>query len=395
MSPKPHILYIASWYPGKNAPALGNFIQQHARAASIENVISVVYASADKTKEEGKIEIEETHNGNLSEYRVYYGKINSPVPVLSKLRKREAYRNAIKTGIEAAEQKKGKAALLHVHVIWPAAVAVLPLLDKLNLPLVISEHWSGYLPEDGNYKGIIQKNISKRLADKARHITVVSQRLVEAMKAHGLGRSFSILPNAVDTTIFHSGEKISSGKTEIKLLHVSMLVDREKNISGLLRVMKELEVRPEISLEIIGDGPERTLFEEMAQQSGILNRSVFFRGFKTAEEIASAMQQADALIMFSNFEGMPVTIIEAQCCGLPAIATKVGYIPNMVNASQGILVEPQNESALKNAVLEFSQNRNSFDREKISAEAREKYSLVAVGQELNNLYASILEKNER
>jgi hypothetical protein len=84
-------------------------------------------------------------------------------------------------GIESALYKNGKADIIHLHVIWPAAVALLPMLEKMNLPLIISEHWSGYLPEDGNYKGIIQKNISKRIAEEASHITVVSQRMADAM----------------------------------------------------------------------------------------------------------------------------------------------------------------------------------------------------------------------
>lgn len=395
MEAQTHILFIASWYPGKNAPALGNFIQLHARAAALENKISVVYASSDKDLEEGNAVVESKLSENLFECRVYYGKINSSVPLLSSLKKRHAYRNAVMSGVEAAVKKNGPIDILHLHVIWPAAVAVLPLLDELKVPLIISEHWSGYLPEDGNYKGLIQKNISKRIAEKAKHITAVSQRMIDAMKAHGLGKSFSILPNAVDTTIFQPAKNRSADPSKLKLLHVSMLVDREKNISGLLRVMKELEVRPEVSLEIIGEAADRYLFEEAAAQSGILNKTVFFRGFKNAEEIAAAMQNADALIMFSNFEGMPVTIIEAQCCGLPVIATKVGYIPNMVLDSQGILVEPVNESGLKNAVLDFIKKRDSFDREKIATEAMEKYSLQAVALELNNLYASILDKNEQ
>jgi glycosyltransferase involved in cell wall biosynthesis len=391
MEEKPHILFIASWYPHKGAPALGNFIQQHARAAAIDNKVTVIYAFADEEVEEGELESINELNGNPVTYIYSYGKIRSSIPVISQLKKRNAYRNAIKTGIDWAIYENGKPDLLHVHVIWPAAVAVLPLLDELNIPLVISEHWSGYLPEDGNYKGIILKNITKRLADKAEHITAVSQRMIDAMKAHGLGKSFSILPNAVDTSLFHY-KQVATDHSKLKLLHVSMLVDREKNISGLLRVMKELEVRPEVSLEIIGDGPERALFEEQAKQSGIFNKSVFFRGLCNAQEIATAMQNADALIMFSNFEGMPVTIIEAQCCGLPVIATKVGYIPNMVNEAQGILVDPVNESGLKNAVLDFVKRKDTFDRAKIGAEATGKYSLQAVGQELNRLYASILEK---
>ncbi|CAN5828642.1 glycosyltransferase [soil metagenome] len=395
MEKKAHILFIASWYPTSNAPALGNFIQLHARAAALENNVSVIYAASDENVEEGEVESINESSGNLKTFLFSYGKIKSSLPLITQLRKREAYKNAVRTGINRAIEENGKPDVLHLHVIWPAAVAVLPMLDELNIPLIISEHWSGYLPEDGNYKGIIQKNISKRIAEKAKHITAVSQRMIDALKAHGLGNTFSILPNAVDTTVFHPLENQSADNSKLKLVHVSMLVDREKNISGLLRVMKELEVRPEVSLEIIGDGAERNIFETQAAQSGILNKSVFFRGFCNAEEIAAAMQNADALIMFSNFEGMPVTIIEAQCCGLPVIATKVGYIPNMVLESQGILVDPVNESGLKNAVLEFLQKRDLFDREKIAVNAMAKYSLQSVALELNNLYASILDKHEQ
>ncbi|CAN5248470.1 glycosyltransferase [soil metagenome] len=384
-----HILFVCSWYPGKNSPVLGNFIQQHAKAAALTNRISVVYASADKSLESGKFLLEENHNNNLSEYRIYYGKIISSVPVLSKLKKREIYKNAIEQGIDAAIKKNGKIDLLHLQVIWPAAVAVLPLLDKLKVPLIISEHWSGYLPEDGNYKGLIQKNISKRIAEKAKLITIVSDRMSDAMKKHGLGKNFLLLPNAVDSQIFNYWKKENT-TTNLKLLHVSMLVDREKNISGLLNVMSALKGHSEISLDIIGDGPEKNKYEDFAQQENILNKSVLFRGIANPAAIAKAMQEADALIMFSNFEGMPVTIIEAQCCGLPIIATKVGFIPNMVDESQGLLVESGNEDALKNTILSFSENRNNYNSKNISDKAIKTYSLEAVGEQLNSIYAAIL-----
>ncbi|HTL82371.1 MAG TPA: glycosyltransferase, partial [Bacteroidia bacterium] len=161
MSDIRHILFICSWYPNREAPALGNFIQQHAIAAAAHDKISVVYARATSSLPEGEQDVAESHRGNLSEYVIYYGKVRSKFPLLSKLQKRDAYRKNIRFGVEKAIQKNEKPDIVHVHVIWPAAVAVLPLLNEMNCPLVISEHWSGYLPEDGNYKGLIQKNISK------------------------------------------------------------------------------------------------------------------------------------------------------------------------------------------------------------------------------------------
>ena len=88
--------------------------------------------------------------------------------------------------------------------------------------------------------------------------------------------------------------------------------------------MHELKNNVSIQLTIIGDGPEKKQHEELAKQMEILDHNVTFLGFMNSNEVAQSMQQADALIMFSNFEGMPVTIIEGLCCGLPIIATNVG-----------------------------------------------------------------------
>ncbi len=391
---KLHILFIASWYPNRNIPDLGNFIQSHARAAALRNKISVVYASAEKEMEEGRIEIVEKHSGNLSEYVIYYGKIKSKVPLIGKLKKREAYRNAIRIGIENASKRNGAPDLIHVHVIWPAAVAVLPLLGEMKIPLVISEHWSGYLPEDGNYKGIIQKNFSKQLAEKSKHITVVSSRMENAMRAHGLGKTFSLLPNTIDRNIFNLSAK-TKNENAFRLLHVSGLTDREKNISGLLRVMKRIEKHTEITLQVIGEGMERSGHEKLAKELGLLNKTVFFQGYQPSVEIANEMHRSDSLIMFSNFEGMPVTIIEAQCCGLPVIATRTGFIPEMVKADQGILVECGNEMELEKAILKMQSGKNNYSPSDISTAALQQYGFDAVGEKLNSLYHSILKSDER
>lgn len=55
-----------------------------------------------------------------------------------------------------------------------------------------------------------------------------------------------------------------------------MLVDREKNISGLLKVMHELKNNVSIQLTIIGDGPEKKQHEELAKQMEILDHNVTF-----------------------------------------------------------------------------------------------------------------------
>ncbi len=396
---KLHILFLASWYPNRDAPALGNFIQRHARAAALHHTISVVHVYSDAALAEGEQQVEETHTGDLHEYGVRYGKIRSSLPLISQLKKRNVYRAAVKAGMARVIDQHNAPDILHVHVIWPMALAALPLIQEpRNIPLVITEHWSGYLPEDGNYKGYILKNYSQKLVARASHITVVSKRMQEAMMKQSLNGTFSLLPNAVDTTLFApvgKDRQTENKKLRFRLLHVSMLVDREKNISGLLRVMKKLEGNAEITLDIAGDGPERETHMQHARELDILDKTVFFRGYKSPAEVAVEMGKADALVMFSHFEGMPVSIIEAQCCGLPVIATKTGSIPEMVNAQQGILVEPGDEAALEKAIRKLVEQHDSFSAEQIRNTAVHRYSMEAVGAQLDQLYRSILEKDGR
>lgn len=387
--PRPHILFLASWYPNRNAPALGNFIREHARAAALKYEVSVVYACSDEKLAEGKTELVKNEEAHLTEYILYYGKIRSSAPIVSQLKKRKAFRNAVQLGVDEAIKAKGQPTLLHLHVIWPMAIAALQVAKALNVPIVISEHWSGYLPEDGNYRGRAMKYYSKLLADRSAHVTVVSSRMEAAMKEHGLGKVFSLLPNTIDTQLFHPATSArNDGK--FRLLHVSMLVDREKNISGILRVMKRLEQHPDIVLEIAGDGPERAAHEQHADELGLFGKTVFFSGFHRAEGIAEAMRHSDALLMFSHFEGMPVTIIEAQCCGLPVIASKVGAIPSMVNENQGLLVAPGDEAALEKAILQLKATRSHYSSAAIRERAAAHYSREAVAASLEKIYSSLL-----
>ena len=98
------------------------------------------------------------------------------------------------------------------------------------------------------------------------------------------------------------------------------------------------------------------------------------------------MQQSSALLMFSRYENQPCVILEALCCGLPVIATKVGGIPEIINESNGILVEPGNEIQLLNACLMLMKNNDRFNGMAISQQSRELFSYGAVGKQFADLY---------
>jgi glycosyltransferase involved in cell wall biosynthesis len=388
-SSQPHILFIASWYPHKHAPTQGIFIRRHALVASQTHRISVVFAYGDALLLPGETRIDIITDNGITEIRIAFSTQTASGKLLGKWIKSRRYKTAIASGIEKAIAKNGYPSIFHLHVIWRGIVGLLPIIKKYNLPLLISEHWSGYLPEDGNYRGFLLKYYTRQAMKLASHVTVVSKRMQDAMERHGLHANYSILHNVVDTSVFQLPVQKSAHETQFRLIHVSSLVDREKNCRGLFRIMKHLQQHSSVHLHIIGDGPERMLHEAYVKQLDIEER-VHFKGALTPLGVAQAMQQADALILFSHFEGMPCVIAEAQCCGLPVLATRVGEIPQMVDSTQGLLVDPSDESAMVDAILEVQKNKKNFDAKQIHDRAIVTYGSEAVSSELVRLYSSMI-----
>jgi L-malate glycosyltransferase len=383
-----HILFVASWYPNRNQPVLGNFIQRHAHAVAARHKVSVVaaFSSADHCG------MDERHEGNLSEYVNLYPKLKDGDKVLSKMRKVKAYRKAMREAIEKSIKRNGKPDIIHVHVAWPAALVVLPMAKELGCPIIVTEHWSGYLPEDGNYRGFFLKHYTKNLVSKAHAVTVVSEKMKTAMNLHGLAGEFHQLPNAADTSVFRN-EPLEKKDETFRFLHVSMLVDREKNISGMLKAFAQASGQSAFELTIVGDGPERKNHEQTAKELRIQDK-VHFVGLKSPAEIAELMNSHDALLMFSNFEGMPVTIIEAQCCGMPVLATNTGAIREMLTNPKDIMVNPGDVTQLSKAML-LMKNSLAEEREipsirkAISEKAHLRYSYEAVADNLNSIYQQV------
>lgn len=386
---KLHILFVASWYPNRNQPVLGNFIQRHAQAVAAHHNVSVVAAFSSVNHNC----IDEKHEGNLSEFVAHYPKLKDGDHVLTKVRKVKAYRKAMRELIQRSIAKHGEPDIIHVHVAWPAALVVLPMAKELGKPIVLTEHWSGYLPEDGNYSGFFLKHYTRALVRKSKAVTVVSEKMKAAMHEHGLDAEFHQLPNAADTGVF--AMHVAEVKPRpFRFLHVSMLVDREKNISGMLKAFAQANKHSEVHLTIVGDGPERNVHEHTAKQLGVADK-VAFVGLKSPEEIAALMNEHDALLMFSNYEGMPVTIIEAQCCGMPVLATNTGAIREMLTNPKDIMVNPGEIENLGKAMLLMKRSlEDERDvtalRKEISERAQQQYSYRAVADRLNSIYQKVI-----
>jgi len=131
-----------------------------------------------------------------------------------------------------------------------------------------------------------------------------------------------------------------------------------KNIALLIRAFAPLAARwPQLSLSIVGDGPERGALEKLAVELG-LTGAVHFLGFRS--DIDELLAQSDVFVLTSLSEGIPMSILEAMKSGLPVVATRVGGVPATVaDGETGVLVDSGDERALTRALATLIEHPRS------------------------------------
>ncbi len=121
-------------------------------------------------------------------------------------------------------------------------------------------------------------------------------------------------------------------------------LDAEKRIDLLMSVLHDL---PYLRAVIVGDGDEREALAHLASGLGVSDR-VEFTGW--SDEARQQLRRFDLFVLPSRLEAVPLSIIEAMLAGLPVVATRVGGVAELVTEDTGVLVAPDDASALTQAI---------------------------------------------
>lgn len=379
-----HIMHLARWYPHRYDPMFGLFVQRHAEAAALFETVSVVYAEPNQS-DGNRTEIEQENVEGVQNIRIYYpvSKRNTKIARLMNL---FSYYRAIFKGMRLAQKHNGKADVIHFHILSRLGIPALYYKIFRGTPYLITEHWSRYLPYRNEFNGRLRKWISRIIVRNSFMLTSVTENLKQAMLGHKLeSPRMTILPNVVDMHKFGIQDRKDDGK--LRLAHISCFEDRSKNISGILNVLADLKTDlPQLESVMIGDGLDFELLKRRAAALGLAEPELRFTGVLQGKQLVDELAQADFLVIFSNYENLPVVIPEAFACGLPVIATKVGGIPEIITNENGILIERADENALKEAIFSIFENPKRFEKHKIRAMVESTYGKEAVGKLLHQWY---------
>ncbi|MBO4621095.1 MAG: glycosyltransferase [Paludibacteraceae bacterium] len=377
------VLFLTQWYPNRYDAMAGLFVRNHAEAVARQGVdVCVLYChpvGLDHLEELGKqgLEIVWQETNGVKEVYVYH----SCFAV-----------TALQRGRDEVTGHWGIPDVCQVNVLSKSALVAYDLCFRWEIPYVIVEHWSGYLPENGDYlrnTGRLQRWLYERIARKAKCILPVSKRLMKAMQDCGIANArWEQVQNVVYDCFFEEAAR-PEAKGPYEVLHVSCFDEKAKNVRGILEAVKMLETRrTDFRLRIIGTGQDFEADKAYAKELGLQER-VVFEGEKTPEEVCAAMQQAHMFVLFSRYENAPVVLSECMAVGLPVVATKVGGIPEMVNTDTGVLVPSENVPALMDAIDKMLNVLPAYHAETIRRHGQ-KYSYETVGKQLKALYESVL-----
>jgi glycosyltransferase involved in cell wall biosynthesis len=172
-------------------------------------------------------------------------------------------------------------------------------------------------------------------------VLVANLRTRLALPSGIKGRIVEITENGVDMELWSPGERPPTIDGKRKFVFIGRLVDW-KRLDIAIRAIAQV---PGATLQVIGDGPMRAQWGELAASLGLAER-VSFTGWLAQRECARELQHATALLLPSIFECGGAVVLEAMAAGTPVIVTAWGGPRDYVDDECGILVAPSTEAGL-------------------------------------------------
>ena len=256
--------------------------------------------------------------------------------------RRGLWRRFLQAGLTAERARTSAAVHLHAHFAT-AACEVAGIAGRLvGLPVTVTAHAKDIFHADN------APLLPRRLGGLAAVVTV---------SEHNAAHLASVVP---EVPIRHIPNGVAAPSAshgpapDGTVLCVARLVEK-KGVDTLLRAVAEIAPRrPDLTVEIVGEGPLRPALERLAAELG-LGRRVRFAGALAFPDVEAAYRRAAMVVLACRVagdgdrDGLPTVLLEAMARGLPVVSTAVAGIPELVEGN-GLLVPPDAPAALAAAI---------------------------------------------
>jgi len=211
--------------------------------------------------------------------------------------------------------------LIHSHTF---KAGLLVRSKRTSIPIIHTFHGHHlYDPDYGKFARVVIKTIERILAKRSKKILTIGSRVGKELLDVGIGKRSqyqSIAPGVRVPKLSDRSKIVKKFSLNSDRLNV-LWMGRLTIVKRPDRVIELAKHFPGVNFIVAGDGELRAELEAMASSN------VYFLGVQNSDEMFSL---ADIVLLTSDSEGMPLTLIEGQMAGVPAIATGVGSVSEIV-----------------------------------------------------------------
>ncbi len=230
--------------------------------------------------------------------------------------------------------------------------------------------------------------LERRAARWCRRIVAVSEHERDAGLTAGVGRfdQYRVIRNGVDLSRFDAVPSPVAGR----IVMLARLAPPKRHDLALHALQVVRRRVPEAELYLVGDGPGRPEIERLAAELGLRDAA---RLLGTRSDVPELLATAQCVLLASDYEGCPLSVLEAMAAGVPVVATAVGGIPELVADGETGLLTPRGDAqALARALETVLADRDLAMRFGAEGRARARRELgrERMGAEVVALYDELL-----
>lgn len=373
------VLFVPQWYPSPDVPGsvTGTFCREHVRAAALFDDVAVLVLTRRKDRVP-TLRWQRMNDCGIPTYYASYGSLPVPKTGLPLF-----YVNLWRA-VKRSLRDWGRPHVIHTQDSY--AYYVMRAAQNLNVPFVISQHWTGFMERKLDDKTLRQFQWA---FGRAKRVLAANQFAAADYEHYGLRASIQWLPNALDTKIFYPSQ---NPERKPWLLHASGFTPAKRFPDIVEAFHEALAVQPEAVLQVVGEGPNRPEMARLAARRLPL-ASFRFHGSLTKPEIAELMRSARGFVLASDAETFGCVLMEAMACGCPVLTTSVGGIRAVVRNGEGLFAEVGNIDQIARGMVRLLDGSHGLDRVRIAAETQARFNHSRVGGILHNEHVRAVRMN--